>query len=127
MNSLTLTSICVEVGRPQKSEKRPTRGGTTFHIMTKITVIMTMIISDGYTRAPIIFLFKEESFSICEAISRSVTLSLPVFSHDSTMAISESQKLFGNSLSVAERFLPEWIFSIIFASTFLTDGFFCSS
>lgn len=124
---LTFTSICVDAGNHQKSEKSHTRGGTTFHMITNNTISITIMMSAGYTSAPIIFLFKEESFSICEAISRSVVLSLPVFSPDSTMAISESQKLLGNSLSVEERFLPEWMFSIIFAKTFFTAGFFCSS
>jgi len=120
-------SICVDVGSPPKSEKRDTSGGTTFHIITNMTTTMTNMINAGYTRAPMSFLFRDPIFSICDAISRSVTLSFPVFSHDSTIATSESEKLFGNSFSVVERFFPEWIFSIILASIFFTNGFFCSS
>lgn len=122
---LVLTSICVDCGSPQKSENNPTSGGTTFHIMTKITPNITRIISDGYMRAQIILRLSAASFSICDAISSRVILSFPVFSHDSTMAISESEKLLGKSLKVVERFLPEWIFSIILASTLFMAGFFC--
>jgi len=122
---LVPTSIWVDCGKPQKSANNPTNGGTTFHIRTNITTTITRTISAGYIRAQIILRLREARFSIWDAISRSVILSFPVFSHDSTIAISESEKLFGKSFRVVERFLPEWMLSIIRASIFFIAGFFC--
>ena len=104
---LLLTSICVDFGSHQKSENNPTKGGTTFHIMINSTASITSIIKEGYIMAQIILRLRTASFSICVAISRSVILSFPVFSHDSIIATSESENPFGKLLKVTERFLPE--------------------
>lgn len=96
-------------GRPQNSENSVMSFGTTFHNNTNITPIITSTIIAGYMSAPMSFREREESFSICVASWRRAVLSFPVFSPDSTMAISESEKLFGKSLRAFDRLCHDCI------------------